>query len=34
AGLAASGPTTIEGAESVAVSYPEFFTHLQELTHG
>jgi 3-phosphoshikimate 1-carboxyvinyltransferase len=34
AGLAASGPTTIEDADSVAVSYPEFFTHLQELTHG
>jgi 3-phosphoshikimate 1-carboxyvinyltransferase len=34
AGLAASGPTTIEGADSVAVSYPDFFTDLQELTHG
>ena len=32
AALAASGPTTIEGADSVAVSYPDFFTHLQELT--
>ena len=34
AGLAASGPTTIEGADSVAVSYPNFFTDLQELTRG
>jgi 3-phosphoshikimate 1-carboxyvinyltransferase len=34
AGLVASGPTTIEDADSVAVSYPDFFTHLQELTHG
>jgi 3-phosphoshikimate 1-carboxyvinyltransferase len=34
AALAASGPTTIEGADSVAVSYPEFFAHLQELTHA
>ncbi len=34
AGLAASGPTTIEGADCVAVSYPEFFTQLQELTHA
>jgi 3-phosphoshikimate 1-carboxyvinyltransferase len=34
AGLAASGPTRIEDADSVTVSYPEFFAHLQELTHG
>jgi 3-phosphoshikimate 1-carboxyvinyltransferase len=34
AALAASGPTTIEGADSVAVSYPEFFAHLEELTHA
>jgi 3-phosphoshikimate 1-carboxyvinyltransferase len=34
AGLVASGPTTIEDADSVAVSYPDFFTDLQELTHG
>jgi 3-phosphoshikimate 1-carboxyvinyltransferase len=33
AGLVASGPTTIEGAECVAVSYPNFFAQLQELTH-
>jgi len=34
AGLVASGPTTIEGADCVAVSYPNFFPQLQELTHG
>jgi 3-phosphoshikimate 1-carboxyvinyltransferase len=33
AALVASGPTTIEGADCVAVSYPEFFSQLQELTH-
>ena len=33
AGLVASGPTTIEGADCVAVSYPNFFAQLQELTH-
>lgn len=32
AGLAAAGPTTIEDADCVAVSYPNFFTDLQELT--
>jgi 3-phosphoshikimate 1-carboxyvinyltransferase len=32
AGLVASGPVTIEGADCVAVSYPDFFTDLQELT--
>jgi 3-phosphoshikimate 1-carboxyvinyltransferase len=32
AALAASGPTTIEDADSVAVSYPDFFRDLQELT--
>jgi 3-phosphoshikimate 1-carboxyvinyltransferase len=34
AGLVASGPTTIEDADSVAVSYPDFFANLQELTNG
>jgi 3-phosphoshikimate 1-carboxyvinyltransferase len=34
AGLVASGPTTIEGADCAAVSYPNFFAQLQELTHG
>jgi 3-phosphoshikimate 1-carboxyvinyltransferase len=33
-GLAASDPITIEGADSVAVSYPDFFADLQELTRG
>ncbi|HXM52735.1 MAG TPA: 3-phosphoshikimate 1-carboxyvinyltransferase [Candidatus Binatus sp.] len=33
AGLVASRPTTIEGADCVAVSYPNFFAQLQELTH-
>jgi 3-phosphoshikimate 1-carboxyvinyltransferase len=33
AGLLASGPTTIEGADCVAVSYPNFFAQLQDLTH-
>jgi len=32
AGLVASGPTTIEDADCVAVSYPEFFTHLRSLS--
>jgi 5-enolpyruvylshikimate-3-phosphate synthase len=32
AGLAAAEPITIEGADSVAVSYPDFFTDLAELT--
>ena len=32
AGLTASGPTTIEDADAVAVSYPEFFLHLREVT--
>ncbi|HEX9095322.1 MAG TPA: 3-phosphoshikimate 1-carboxyvinyltransferase [Candidatus Dormibacteraeota bacterium] len=31
AGLVASGPTTIEDADAVAVSYPDFFSHLREL---
>jgi 3-phosphoshikimate 1-carboxyvinyltransferase len=31
AGLAASGPTTIEGADCIAVSYPDFFADLQGL---
>jgi 3-phosphoshikimate 1-carboxyvinyltransferase len=34
AGLAASGQTTIEDADCVAVSYPSFFEDLQELIHG
>src|SRR5438874_1149211 len=34
AALVASGPTTIEDADCVAVSYPNFFTQLQELTHA
>jgi len=33
AALVASGPTTITDADCVAVSYPNFFTQLQELTH-
>lgn len=33
AALAASGPTTIEDADCVAVSYPNFFAQLQDLTH-
>ncbi|TME84833.1 MAG: 3-phosphoshikimate 1-carboxyvinyltransferase [Chloroflexi bacterium] len=33
AALVASGPTTIADADCVAVSYPNFFTQLQELTH-
>ena len=32
AGLVASGPTTIEDADCVAVSYPDFFSDLRELT--
>ena len=31
AALGARGESTIRGAESVAVSYPEFFTHLQSV---
>jgi 3-phosphoshikimate 1-carboxyvinyltransferase len=34
AGLVASSPTTIEDADCVAVSYPNFFADLQELTNG
>jgi len=34
AALTASGPTTIEGADCVAVSYPTFFAQLRELTHA
>jgi 5-enolpyruvylshikimate-3-phosphate synthase len=29
AGLVASGPTTIEDADSAAVSYPDFFNDLR-----
>ena len=32
AGLVGSGPTNIEDADCVAVSYPEFFTHLRTLS--
>jgi len=31
AGLVASGPTSISDADSVAVSYPEFFQHMREV---
>jgi len=34
AGLAATGPTTIEDADCVAVSYPEFFATLRQVTHA
>jgi 3-phosphoshikimate 1-carboxyvinyltransferase len=33
AALVASSPITIEGADCVAVSYPNFFTQLEDLTH-
>jgi 3-phosphoshikimate 1-carboxyvinyltransferase len=31
AGLAARGPSRVEGAEAVAISYPGFFDTLQQL---
>jgi len=34
AALTASGPTTIEDADCVAVSYPNFFTQLEDLAHA
>jgi 3-phosphoshikimate 1-carboxyvinyltransferase len=34
AGLVASGPTTIEDADCVAVSYPDFFHQLRNLREG
>jgi 3-phosphoshikimate 1-carboxyvinyltransferase len=34
AALTASGPSTIEDADCVAVSYPNFFAQLRELTHA
>jgi 3-phosphoshikimate 1-carboxyvinyltransferase len=34
AALTASGPTTIEAADCVAVSYPDFFAQLRELAHA
>lgn len=34
AGLIADGETEIEGAECVAVSYPDFYRHLRELVQG
>ncbi len=34
AGLVASGPTTIERFESVAVSYPSFMSHIESLMAG
>ncbi len=33
AGLAADGPTVIQGAESAGVSFPEFFSTLREIAH-
>ena len=33
AALAADGPCTIEGAESAAVSFPEFFATLSSIAH-
>ena len=32
AGLLSSGETLVKGAESVMVSYPRFWDHLDELT--
>ena len=34
AGLVASGPTTIEDADCVDVSYPNFFAQLEDLAHA
>ena len=34
AGLAADGETEIHGAESVGISYPEFWQHLNRLSNG
>jgi 3-phosphoshikimate 1-carboxyvinyltransferase len=34
AGLSASGPTTIDDAESVAVSYPTFFADLRQISRS
>jgi len=33
AALAADGPSTIQGAESAGVSFPEFFSTLREIAH-
>jgi 3-phosphoshikimate 1-carboxyvinyltransferase len=33
ADLAADGPSTIHGAESAGVSFPEFFSTLREIAH-
>ena len=33
AALAADGPSTITGAESAGVSFPEFFSTLREIAH-
>ena len=33
AGLLADGPVTVEGAESLAISFPEFERVLQEVGH-
>jgi 3-phosphoshikimate 1-carboxyvinyltransferase len=33
AALGATGPTTINGADAVAVSYPAFFEDLDRLAH-
>ena len=32
AGLVATGPTTVEDADCVAVSYPDFFTELRTIS--
>jgi len=32
AALRATGETEIHGAEAAAISFPEFFTHLRELS--
>lgn len=34
AGLAADGETEIHGAESVGISYPEFWQHLNQISNG
>jgi 3-phosphoshikimate 1-carboxyvinyltransferase len=34
AALVASGPTRIQDADAVAVSYPDFFDRLHEVTDG
>ena len=34
AAMRASAPVTIHGASVIAISYPDFFAHLGQLTHG